>query len=91
MKKGNFYKTKKPPTLTYFCEAVTKDEATITLIESKHPGGMVYATMRMELKFADQYTEVTEQKEVARLQAIYDKFKADIASGRLKLAKPKSK
>lgn len=59
---------------SYYCEEVTKGQAKIVLVESYQNGKLMQARFTISRPQYQQFVEVTEPTEIARLTKLYDVF-----------------
>ncbi len=59
---------------SYYCEAVTKGQARVVLVESYQNGNLMQARFTVSRDQYSQYVEVTDSGEIDRLRKLYDTF-----------------
>ena len=59
---------------SYYCEEVSKGQAKIVLVESYQNGNLMQARFTISRPQYQQFVEVTEADEIARLTKLYDTF-----------------
>jgi hypothetical protein len=64
--KGSFYEQPQNE-YYYYCEEINAEVATILLVESFQHGELVQAELKVQLKYANHYSQVTDSLVIARL------------------------
>ena len=55
---------------SYYCQKIEGDTATMLLVESYQHGMLVQAAYTQSVKYQDQYVEITDEEEIARLKRV---------------------